>query len=179
MKRFLPILLLLTSPLLAQKTNSSALPDAVRAYNAGDYKTATSLFEAVLASDPKNQAAQNYLRMIEANKKKGHSLPTNLQKVILPKVEFDEASPKEAIEFVAQQVQKQTGGKQTVNVVWMVPEGVEKKITLKLQDIPAFEALRYIGDAAGVQLEYDTFAVKIKPVEPSPAAANPASVPAN
>lgn len=174
MKRFLPILLLMTSPLLAQKTNSGVLSDAVRAYHGGDYETATSLFEAVLAGDPKNQAAQNYLRMIQADKKKGSSLPANLKKVILPKVEFEDASPKEAIEFVAQQVQKQTGGKQTVNVVWMVPEGQEKKITLRLQNIPAFEALRYIGDAAGVQLEYDTFAVKIKPAEPSTAPASPA-----
>jgi hypothetical protein len=169
MKRFLPILLLMTSPLMAQKSNSGALTDAVRAFHGGDYETASSLFQAVLASDPKNQAAQNYMRMIQAQQKNGSTLPANLKKVILPKVEFNDASPKEAFEFVAQQVQKQTGGKQTVNVVWMVPEGQEKKITLKLQSIPAFEALRYIGDAAGLQLEYDTFAVKVKPVDPSTA----------
>jgi hypothetical protein len=173
MKRFLPILLLMTSPLLAQKSNSGTLNDAVRAFHGGDYETASSLFEVVLANDPKNQAAQNYMRMIRAQQKNGSSLPANLKKVILPKVEFQEASPKEAFEFVSQQVQKQTGGKQSVNVVWMVPEGQEKKVTLSLQNIPAFEALRYIGDASGLQLEYDNFAVKIKPAAAAPAPAAP------
>ena len=167
MKRFLPILLLMTSPLMAQKAGTGTLNDAVRAFHGGDYETASSLFQAVLASDPKNQAAQNYMRMIQAQQKNNSSLPANLKKVILTKVEFQEASPKEAFEYVAQQVQKQTGGKQTVNVVWMVPEGLEKKVTLTLQNIPAFEALRYIGDASDLQLEYDNFAVKVKPAVPS------------
>jgi hypothetical protein len=165
MKRFLPILLLMTSPLLAQKAGTGTLNDAVRAYHGGDFETASSLFQVVLANDPRNQAAQNYMRMIQAQQKNTSSLPAALKKVILPKVEFQEASPKEAFDYVAQQVQKATGGKQSVNVVWMVPEGQEKKVTLSLQNIPAFEALRYVGDAANLQLEYDNFAVKIKPLE--------------
>lgn len=170
MKRFLLPLLLLSSPLMAQKAGSSVLNDAVRAFHGGDYETASALFQTVLASDPKNQAAQNYMRMIQAQVKSGSSLPAALKKIMLPKVDFTDASAREAFEYVAQQVQKQTGGKQTVNVVWMVPEGQDKRVTLSLQNIPAFEALRYIGEAAGLQLEYDNFAVKIKPADPSAAA---------
>ena len=170
MKRFLLPLLLMTSPLMAQKNGSAVLNDAVRAFHGGDYETASALFQTVLASDPKNQAAQNYLRMIQAQQKAGSSLPATLKKIMLPKVEFNDASAREAFEYVAQQVQKQTGGKQSVNVVWMVPEGQDKRVTLSLQNIPAFEALRYIGEAAGIQLEYDNFAVKIKPAVPATAA---------
>lgn len=161
----------MTSPLLAQKNGSAVLNDAVRAFHGGDYETATALFQTVLASDPKNQAAQNYLRMIQAQGKAGSSLPAVLKKIMLPKVEFSDASAREAFEYVAQQVQKQTAGKQSVNVVWMVPEGQDKRVTLSLQNIPAFEALRYIGEAAGIQLEYDNFAVKIKPAVPATAPA--------
>jgi hypothetical protein len=163
MKRFLPFLLLMAGPLLAQRSDSNTLNDAVRAFHGGDYETAGALFEVVLAKDPKNQAAQNYMRMINAQLKNSSALPATLKKIILPKVEFQEASPREALEHVSQLVQKQTDGKQSVNVVWMVPEGQERKVTLSLQNIPAFEALRYIGDAAGLQLEYDAYAVKIKP----------------
>jgi alkyl sulfatase BDS1-like metallo-beta-lactamase superfamily hydrolase len=168
MKWLLPILLLMTSPLMAQqKAGSGTLNDAVRAFHGGDYEAASALFETVLASDPKNQAAQKYMRMIQAQQKNASSLPATLKKVNLPKVEFQEASPKEAFDYIAQQVQKQTAGKQSVNIVWMVPEGQEKKVTLSLQNIPAFEALRYIADAADLQLEYDNFAVKIRPAAAS------------
>lgn len=170
MKRFLLPLLLMTSPLMAQKAGPGVLNDAVRAFHGGDYETASALFQTVLASDPKNQAAQNYMRMIQAQQKSGNSLPAALKKILLPKVEFQDATPREAFDYIAQQVQKQSGGKQSVNVVWMVPEGLGKRVTLSLQNIPAFEALRYISEASGLQLEYDNFAVKIKPADPSTAA---------
>lgn len=172
MKWLLPILLLMTSPLMAQqKSNSGTLTDAVRAFNGGDYEKASSLFETVLATDPKNQAAQNYMRMIQAQQKNTSSLPAALKKINLPKVEFQEVTAKEAFNYISQQVRTQTGGKQTVNVVWMVPEGKEKNVTLSLQNIPAFEALRYIADASDLELQYDNFAVKVKP-QAAPAAAN-------
>jgi hypothetical protein len=171
MKRFLLLLLLAASPLLAQKSGPGLLADAVRAYNGGDYESATSLFQAVLATDPKNQAAQNYLRMIQTQQKAGSSLSAALKKIILPKVEFQEASAREAFDYVVQQVQKQSGGKQNLNLVWMVPEDAEKKVTLSLQNIPAFEALRYIGEASDLEIQYDTFAVKVRPAPPATAAA--------
>ena len=166
MKKFLLALLVITSPLLAQTSGSAVLTDAVRAFHGGDYETASSLFQVVLASDPKNQAAQNYLKMIQAQQKAGNSLSAGLKKVILPKVDFQDATAREAFTFVAQQIEKVSGGKQSLNVVWMVPEGQEKKVTLALRDIPAFEAMRYIAAASNLQLEYDKFAVKIRPATP-------------
>lgn len=162
MKRFLLALLVMTGPLMAQKSGP-ALVDAVRAYNGGDLETASSMFEAILAADPKNNAAQTYMRMIKAQQKAGDSLTASLKKIKLEKVDFQDASAKEAFEFLSQQVQKKSGGKQGINIVWMVPEGQEKRITLSLQDVPAFEALKYVAEASNLQLEYDNFAVKVKP----------------
>lgn len=169
MKRFFLLFVLAASPLLAQKSGSNLMLDAVRAYNGGDYGAATTMFQSVLASDPKNLAAQNYLRMIQAQQKSGNSLSASLKKIILPKVEFQEASAREAFDYVVQQVRKQTNGKQNVNLVWMVPEGAEKKVTLSLQGIPAFEALRYISEASNLEIQYDNFAVKVRPAAPAPA----------
>ncbi len=169
--KWLPLILFITAaPLLAQtKTDKANFEQAVRSFHGGDYETARMLLESVVATDPKNQAAQNYLRMIRAQQKAGTSLAANLKKIILPKVEFQQTTAREAITFIAQQVTKQTGGKQAVNVVWMVPEGAEKTVTLSLQNIPASEALKYIAEAANLQVEYDNFAVKIKPAaEPNP-----------
>jgi len=163
MKWFSLFLLIMASPLLAQtKTDKATFEQGVRAFHGGDYETARMLLETVVATDPRNQAAQNYLRMIQAQQKAGNSLSTSLKKILLPKVDFQDATAREAVTFVAQQVGKQTDGKQTVNVVWMVPEGVERRVTLSLQNIPAFEALKYIAEAASLQVEYDNFAVKIK-----------------
>ncbi len=179
MKWILPALLLLTAcPLVAQKSEADLLTEAVRSYSGGNYETARSLFQEVLASNPKNQAAQNYLRMIEAKNQSANSLSASLKKIILPRVDLQDVSAREAITFVTQQVQKQTGGKQSVNVVWMVPEDAEKRVTLTLQDIPAYDALRYIGDAAGLDLAYDNFALKIKPAAPATTAATEPQTPA-
>lgn len=174
--KWLPLILIVTaSPVLAQsKSNKADFQQAVRAYNGGDYETARILLEAVVANDPRNQAAQNYLRMIQAQKKESNSLAASLKRIVLPKVEFREASAQEAITYIAQQVSKQTGGKQTVNVVWMVPNDIERKVTLSLLDIPASEALRYIAEAANLEMEYDNFAVKVKPAAEKTASAAPA-----
>lgn len=175
MKRFLLALLLATSPLLVRaESEKDTMMQAVRAYNGGDLETARTLFQVVLETNPKNTAAQNYLRTIKAQGRDGSSVAAALKKVTLPQVNFNNTSIREAITYISQQVSKQTAGKQAVNIVWMVPEGQDKTVTLSLQNVPAYEALRYVADAAGLQLEYDNFAVKVKPAEPKTASAEPA-----
>ncbi len=67
------------------------------------------------------------------------------QKVIIPKIQFADATPRECVDYVAQRVEKLTDGKQKVSVVWMVPETSTALVTLSLQNVPATEALRYIA----------------------------------
>jgi len=171
--KWIPLILIFSvSPLLAQTPDSkTTFEQAVRAFHGGDYEAARLLLESVVSTDPKNQAAQNYLRMIKAQQKGGSSLSTALKKIILPKVELQDATSREAMTYVSQQVSKQTAGKQTVNIVWMVPEDQAKNVTISLQNIPAFEALRYIADASNLQLEFDNYAMKVKPAAPPETAA--------
>jgi len=163
MKRTLLAFLLSATAALAQQP-SPLFTEAVRAFKEQDYQTAQSLFESVVSTDPKNQAAQNYLRIIDTRLKSGRAgLQASLKTIVLPNVSLHDTTAKEAVDYIAQQVIKQSKGQQKMSVVWLVPEDYSAKVTLDLQNIPASEALRYVTDNANLQLAYDTYAVKISP----------------
>ena len=170
MKRAFAILLLILALPSLEAQQSEVQAEAIRAFQAGDYTTAKSLFESLLSIDPKNPAARNYLRAIAQREKGGSGLEGALKKIVIPAVDFHEVTVREAVAFVSQKVRELSGGKQSVNVVWMVPaeQIAGERVTLSLQNVPASEVLRYIGDASNLQISYDALAVKIKPA-PSPA----------
>lgn len=122
-----------------------------------------AIFEAVLAAEPANKAAKNYLALLNKRKSAGAtSVEAALQQVVLPMVNLREASPREAVAYIGQQVVKLTEGRQTMNVVWLVPDTMQvSPVTLQLQGVPATEALRYITASAGLVLTYDAHAVKV------------------
>lgn len=166
MRRPLALLFLLPAVLLAQAPSNPMTQDAIEAFKKQDYETARMLFESVLATNPRDPAAQNYLRMIAMKQKDGTAsrsdgLP-NLNRLIIPKIEFTDATPREAFAFVSQKVRDLSPDKKPLNIVWLVPEGAAvPNVTLNLQNIPANDALRYIAEGANLELEYDTYAVKV------------------
>jgi len=173
MKMF-PLILMLAlalSPLAAQPSAASLQKEAIAAFDAGNYTTAQSLFESVLSQDPKNLVAKNYLATIAKKTKGAVGLEKSLSAVMIPKVDFQDTSAKEALDFVSQRVKALTEGKQAVNVVWMVPPDSNPHVTLSLQNVPASEVLKYIASAANLELDYDTYAVKVK-LATTPAAVN-------
>jgi hypothetical protein len=174
MKRLLALLLLASSSLFAQQTEIQS--EAVRAFQEGDYATAKVLFESLLEIDSKNAAARTYLRAIALREGNGgSSLLAALRNINIPAVEFRDVTVREAVAFVAQKVHELSGGKRSVNVVWMVPpeKTDSTRVTLSLQNVPASEVLRYIGDASNLRFTYDFHAVKIRPVT-SPSEEKPA-----
>ena len=164
MKKLLALLFLAFSPLAAQQNEIQA--EAVRAFQAEDYATAKSLFESLLSIDPKNFAARNYLRAIAQREQGGPGLERALRKILIPTVDFRDVTVREAVAFVSQKVRELSGGKQSVNVVWMVSaeQTAGARVTLSLQNVPASEVLRYIGDSSNLRFIYDARAVKIKPM---------------
>ena len=168
MKKLLALLFLAFSPLAAQQNEIQA--EAVRAFQAEDYATAKSLFESLLSIDPKNPAARNYLRAIAQREQGGPGLESALRKILIPTVDFRDVTVREAVAFVSQKVRELSGGKQTVNVVWLVsPEQTATaRVTLNLRHVPASEVLRYIGAASNLRFSYDALALKIQPMN-SPA----------
>jgi hypothetical protein len=164
MKKVLALLFFALSPLAAQQSEMQA--EAVRAFQAEDYATAKSLFESLLSIDPKNPAARNYLRAIAQREKGGPGLEGALRKILIPTVDFRDATVREAVAFVSQKVRELSGGKQSLNVVWMVsPEQTASaRVTLNLRNMPASEVLRYIGASSNLRFTYNAVAVKIQPM---------------
>ena len=140
--------------------------EAVRAFQAGDYATAKSLFNPFFPSTRKTPPRETTCAPSRSARKADPVLKGLLRKILIPTVDFRDVTVREAVAFVSQKVRELSGGKQTVNVVWLVsPEQTATaRVTLSLQNVPASEVLRYIGDASNLRFSYDALAVKIQPM---------------
>ena len=145
-----------------------SLTAAQTAYMKGDMETAKKNFQTVIKADPKNQVAIGFLRKIavdEAKKPPVSTTQKQLEKLILPKVEFRDATLGSALEFLKQAAVKNSEGKVAVNFVVQLPEDQVKTqtLTLSLTSMPYSEVLRYVGELANVEFTYDKFAIVVKP----------------
>jgi len=164
MKRGLLAVLFALQCSFAQTPQNPMVTEGIAAFKKGDYENARMLFDAALAQNPKDATAQTYARMTAMKVKSSDSgLQGALKKVIIPKVEFTDVTAKESVDYVVQRIKTLTEGKQNVSLVWMVPSDFPGRITLSLQNVPATEALRYIAEMAGLELDYDNYALKVKP----------------
>lgn len=75
-------------------------------------------------------------------------------KIILPLVQFHEATLAEAIEFIRIKSRDLDPGKKGVNIL-LKGDGGTVKITLSLKDVPVSEALRYCAELASHKLSDD------------------------
>ena len=170
----------LLSPLaLAQGAQSvqQLLTEAQQSYMRGDMATAKAQFQTVNRIDPKNPTAIGFLRRIQVEEQKGGaSIEKQLAAVVLPRVEFKEATLGSALNYVKQAVANATENKTSINFIVQLPQEQvnTQAVTLSLRDIPASEVLRYLGNLANVQFEYEKFAVVVKPKATAQAASAPA-----
>ena len=132
----------------------------------GDLETAKSKFQLVNQMDPRNIPAIAYLKQIalqEAQKPTSPQQEKQLSQLIIPKIEFKEATFTSALDFMRRKASELSGGKQSVNfVVQLPPESQNIPVSLNLQNIPFTEALRYVAELAGAKVEYQKFAVVIR-----------------
>lgn len=162
--------LVLSTPSLfaAGESLQQIMTDAQTAYLQGDLATAKKNFEMVVQVDPKNQVARNYLRMIQTQQAaapKGNAIEKQLSTVILPKVDFREASIGSVFDFLRQQVPKVSNNKASVNFVLQVPDTTlqQQQVSLQLTNVPFTVALKYLCDLAELSAEYQQYAIKITP----------------
>jgi hypothetical protein len=170
--KFLPLLVLLvlslgSGPLQAADETKDLLAEGQRAMVRGDIATARMQFQMVLELDPKNTVARNYMRTIEAQEARqggNGQLAAQLKALILPRVEFRDATFSSALDYLKQQALKASNGSIKVNFAVQLPqELMEKKITLTLASVPFTEALRYACDGADAKYVIERFAVVIRP----------------
>jgi len=154
------------------------LNDGKAAYAKGDIQKAKENFEMVYQMDSRNQVAIAYLRRIKSEEKyspKTVDQEKALQAIIIPKVEFHDATLREALESLRKKVVDLTSGKQTANFV--VPSGEptdSTRVTLSLQNVPFPEAVRYVGKVANFEFKFEKYAIVGKPgagADPTPSIA--------
>ena len=167
MKRILvPLLCFAASTLPVAAQTSPLLTQAQRAYVSGDVATAKPLFQKVLAEDPNNVTARNFLKAIavaESQVTPGAATEKQLQRLILPKVDFGNATLDSALDALRQQASKASGGKIEPNFVVQPGVNVSAPVTLHLSNIPFTEALHYVGELVKADFVVDRYAITVKP----------------
>ena len=162
---------------------SDLLTEAQRTYIRGDLTAAKEKFALVRKLDPANQTAISYLRRITADEQTqlagrapGSATEAALRKLVIEKVDHQDATLVDVLEFLRQKGTKSGDGKVAINFVMQLDEPAKNaKVTLSLQKVPFTEVLRYIGELANVQFTYEPYAIVVKPRGAAPVAAGNAN----
>ena len=150
------------------ESTQELLTQAQVAYQRGEIEKAKKLFTAVVQADPGNPTAIGFLRKIageEKNKPGTSSIQKQMETLMIPKVEFKEATLGSVLDFLKQTAAKVSDGKAAVNFVVQLPEDQvkTKTVTLSLTNVPMSEVLRYLGGLADVDFSYEKYAILVKP----------------
>jgi hypothetical protein len=129
--------------------------------------------------DPRNKTALGYLKMIKAQQAKQGGAPEQekqLQALVLPQIQFRDATLGSALDYMKNQAAKLSNNKVAVNFVVQLPDDVvnTRTVTLNLANVPFTEALRYLGDLGGVSFTYEKYAIKVTPKAGAAAPTTPA-----
>lgn len=149
------------------------------AYQKGDIQGAKTAFQEVYDLDSRNTVAIGYLRRIQVDEKtKPTSIPMErqLSSIVIPQIQFREASLGSALDYLKKAVDKQTGGRIAVNFVVQVPAEQlnTQQISLNLSNVPFVDALKYFGTVASLDFVFDKYAIIVKPkIDATPATTTP------
>ncbi|MDP1590660.1 MAG: hypothetical protein Q8M07_23100 [Prosthecobacter sp.] len=106
------------------------------------------------------------------------TVATRANKIILPSVEFRDATLVEAIEFIRAKSREHDPDKKGVNIL-LKGDGGTVKITLYLKDVPVPEALRYCAELANYKLSADENSFVLTPTPSKTGAATSQSMPSD
>ena len=85
------------------------------------------------------------------------------QKIILPKVEFREATVTEVMDFLRLKAREFDTEKQGVSMILRPGPGTDARMSLSLTNVPLTEVLRYVTGLAGLELKAEPDALVIQP----------------
>ena len=99
------------------------------------------------------------------------SINRKLDEIIIPKIDFREATVREALDFIKQRASsldsvEQDPARKGINIVLkLAPDAEESgsKITLSLTDIPLRAAIDYVARAANLKLKVEPYSVVVVP----------------
>lgn len=99
------------------------------------------------------------------------SINRKLDEIIIPKIDFRDATVREALDFIKQRATaldtiEQDPARKGINIVpKLAPDAVESesRITLSLTDVPLRAAIDYVARAANLKLKVEPYAVLVVP----------------
>lgn len=162
--------------------------ESVKLFDEGRYAEAAIGFEAVLKQRPNHVYARSYLGKSRAAITQGAGLKqtveTRLAKVIVPEINFQEASLGDVLQYISVRTGELTSGQLTPNVIYKgsSEQRENTRITLSLRNVPMTEVIRYVGQLSNTRFTYEEHAVVAEPTSSaapattSPAAAAPGTV---
>lgn len=140
----------------------------IAAEEAGDPDSARSAYTEALRHNPNHANARFRLGELKIHGPKiaAKGREAKVGAVMLPEVAFQEASLSEALEALANKIEKQSEGKLVPNFVIQDPQGKLKnsRIDLRLKNIPVRGALQHVLSQAGARARYDEHAVVVTPL---------------
>jgi|688.fasta_scaffold251481_3 hypothetical protein len=178
MKHALVTMIMIASsiaPISAQQVASPAKPaDAQQLYRQGlsaieqgDASEGEQYLRASLKLQPDNPNAKYQLTQLMLNRNAivAKKRELTLNKIIIPAVEYSDASLSECLESLSAIIDKQTDKKFTPNFIVRDPDGEFKnaRVTLKLNNLPATAILKYILASTNGRAIYEEHAVVIAP----------------
>ena len=160
---------------VAQAQETKRPPTMQEIYEAGrlayfhdDYVTAKRLLTQVNKADPKHRPTIIMLKHISMAEQvaaaKAASLEARMKRMTLPRLELEESSVIEVLDFLRLKVGELYSEGQKPNfIIKLDAEKERKKVTLKLAQVTLYDALNALASAAGLETVYDQYAVTIQP----------------
>jgi len=138
------------------------------------YDEAEAAAMDLLQRSPNDEHAIAYLRLIQSARL---ALEVPLQKMIVPKIEFREATLSDVLAFLHKMSGDLSADKKPVSFVFHAPPGTAiPTVTLSLHQVPMLDVLRYVTATTGLAYKVEPHAVIIyKQQPPPPAPAGPAT----
>lgn len=128
---------------------------------AGRLEDAQMALEEILRTDPRNMAAQTYLRQVRDRLARREAARAEVESIVLPRVSLTDASAREAVDYVIQLLVRGGLSKNRANIVWTVPADFTGRVTINLDGIPGATALDYVAEAAGLRVSFEEHAIRV------------------
>ncbi len=114
--------------------------------------------EAQMAMIP--QVLAGLSQMLRYPRAESFPITRKAGQIILPKLEFREATVGESVEFIRRKALEIDPENQGFNIVVNEPPGApERKVTLTLRNVPALEALKLVAELSDMELEVRDYAI--------------------
>ncbi len=137
-----------------------------KAFYDGNLELAERLFSQALEKDPTHAPTIAMRRQILANQDQINPQVRQLSALIVPKVEFDDASFEEALDYLQHVAEKESSGVVLPNFVIKDNTGEIKqsRVNLRLRNVPLLTALKYLTDLANAEYQVQQYAIVITPL---------------